>query len=404
MKILFVSQWYSPEPDGRVSALAEGLVERGHDVVVITGFPNYPYGKIYEGYCIKWRQWEEINGVRILRLPLFPDHSHSVIKRALNYLSFSLSLFLLAPWFIRKPDVIWSYTPFVALPTLWIHKLFRTPYIMEISDIWPDTIIDTGMLKGGFILHTMSLIASIAYKNSAAITVQNSGFKPYLIERGAKTENVIVVENWADEKIYKPVAYNEKLAEKYNLHGKFNVVFAGNIGLAQGVENIVAAAELCKKHSKLQFVFIGDGGCLLQAKNLVEEKGLRNVIFIDRKPAHKMPEFFAIADVLLVHLRDKPLFEITLPSKTQTYLACGRPILIAKRGVDAKLLENKGCALHCEPDNPEALAKSAIQLYKMKRDERNHMGQCGLDLYMTRYRKDVLLERMENVLMQASKF
>jgi len=404
MKILFVSQWYSPEPDGRVSALAEGLAERGHEVVVITGFPNYPYGKIYEGYCITWRQWEEINGVSVLRLPLFPDHSHSVIKRALNYLSFSLSLLLLAPWFIRKPDVIWSYTPFMALPTIWIHKLFRTPYVMEISDIWPDTIIDTGMLKGGFILQTMGMLASLAYKNAAAITVQNSGFKPYLTERGAKSEKVFIVENWADEKIYKPVAYNEKLAEKYNLHGKFNVVFAGNMGLAQGVDNIVAAAKLCKELPKLQFVFIGDGGCLLQAKNLVKKNGLRNVIFISRKLPDEMPEFFAIADVLLVHLRDKPLFEITLPSKTQTYMACGRPILIAKRGTDAKILEKKGCALHCEPDNPEALAKSVKQLYKMTKEERNHMGQCGLDLYMTRYRKEVLLGKMENVLMQASKF
>ena len=402
MRILFVSQWYAPEPDGRVSALAEGLVQLGHDVCVVTGFPNYPQGKIYPGYKIKWRQRENLNGVKVLRLPLYPDHSQSVIKRVLNYASFSMSLFFLSPWMIKKPDVIWSYTPFMALPTIWLHKIFRAPYVMEIADIWPDTIISTGMMKQGPLIKLMASLAKVAYKNAAAITVQNIGFKPCLVERGASAEKIVVIENWADDKLYRPVDYDSKLAHDEGLSDKFNVMFAGNMGLAQGLDNIVSAAKRCIDNNRIQFVFIGDGGCLSQIKERVATESLSNVVFIARKPASAMPAYFAIADILLVNLRDDPIFEITMPGKTQSYLACGRPIIIAKRGVDAKLLADQGCALNCEPDNSEALAGLIDKVFHMPPEERSKMGQLGLKVFNERYKKDILLRKMETVLAEVA--
>ncbi len=398
MRILFVSQWYTPEPDGRVSALAEGLVELGHEVCVVTGFPNYPQGKIYPGYKIKWRQRENLNGVNVLRLPLYPDHSQSLIRRALNYVSFSMSLFLLSPWMIKKPDVIWSYTPFMALPTIWLHKIFKVPYVLEIADIWPDTIISTGMMKQGPLINIMSSLAKFAYKNAAAITVQNIGFKPCLIERGASAEKIVVIENWADDKLYHPVDYDSKLAHDEGLSGKFNVMFAGNMGLAQGLDNILSAAKHCANNSNIQFVFVGDGVCLNGIKKRIATENLRNIVFIDRKPASTMAAYFAIADILLVNLRDDPIFEITMPGKTQSYLACGRPIIIAKRGVDAKLLEEQGCALNCEPENPKALAELVNRIFDMQPEGRTQMGQIGLKVFNEKYRKDILLRKMEAVL------
>ena len=148
MKILIISQWYKPEPDGRVSALAEGLVKKGHEVNVVTAFPHYPKDRLYEGYQLKWRQWESINGVTVLRLPIYPNYSRSVVKRSINYLSFMASLIFLAPFLLRRTDVIWSYTVLVGLPSIWISRLFRVPVVMEIADIWPDTITASGMLKG----------------------------------------------------------------------------------------------------------------------------------------------------------------------------------------------------------------------------------------------------------------
>lgn len=402
LKIYIISQWYFPEPDGRVSALAEGLVARGHDIIVITAFPNYPKGKIYDGYSIKWRQWDELNGVRILRLPIFPDHSDSAIKRILNYISFSLSLFLIAPWFIKKPDVLWAYTPFMVLPTLWFKKILKTSYVLEITDIWPDTIFATGMLKQGFLASILNKIANLGYKYSAAITVQNIGFKSCLVDRGVNENKIHIVENWADEAIFRPVNYNIDLSKKYKMDNKFNIMFAGNMGTAQGLFNIIEAAILCKDIKDIQFVFVGDGVCLKEIKDKVVKEGLKNVCFIERQPINEMPYFFAISDVLLVSLRDEPLFELTLPSKTQAYLACGKPIIIAKRGEDAKMLKEKGCALVCEPDNPKALFDLVIQFFNMDSSERATMGKYSLSLYKERYNKDRLLQKMEEVLRNAA--
>jgi len=403
MHILIISQWYAPEPDGRVSALAEGLVKNGHEVTVITGFPNYPKGTLYDGYAIKWRQWENFRGVRILRLPLYPDHSRSVIKRALNYLSFSLSLLFMAPWFIRKPNVIWAYTALVGLPTVWISKLFRIPFVMEVADIWPDTLTATGMLKEGVLVRAMDRVSKYIYNSAAALTVQNLGFKPCLEKKGVKPEKIHVVENWADEDIYQPASYDEELAKACGMHGKFNVVFAGALGMAQGLDTIIEAARLCTDVPEIQFVFIGDGSCLIQAEEHVRQYKLENVIFLGRKPAAQMPRYFAISDVLLVHLRDEPVFEITLPAKTQAYLACGRPVIMAKRGDGAALIDEYGCGISCLPDNPEAMAQSVKALLEMPADERQAMGKAGRELYLQRFTKAGLLRKMESVIVNVGK-
>ncbi len=400
MKIYFISQWYYPEPDGRVSDLAEELAKKGHEVTVITAFPNYPHGKIYDGYEIKWRQWETINGVRILRLPIFPDHSRSTIKRALNYLSFFLSLFSLAPWFIKKPDVFWVYMPFMVIPACFFKFIFRAPYVLEITDLWPDTIFASGMLKEGFLSRILNLVANIGYKYSGAITVQNFGFKRCLVERGVDEKKVSVIENWADEKIFKPRQYDLELARKYDLQEKFVVMFAGNMGIAQSLENIVESAILCKEYKEIHYVFIGDGVCLGEIKDKAHGLDLKKISFIDRKPIKEMPGFFSIADVLLVSLRDEPLYEITLPSKTQAYLASKKPIVIAKNGEDAEFLENNGCAIKCIPDNPASLANAIIRIYKMTDEERIHMGNKGFELYNKKYAKKNLIDKMENIFLK----
>ncbi len=400
MKIYFISQWYYPEPDGRVSNLAEELANRGHDVTVITAFPNYPHGKIYDGYKIKWRQWETINGVRVLRLPIFPDHSRSPIKRALNYFSFFLSLFVLAPWFIKKPDVFWVYMPFMVIPACFFKFIYSAPYVLEITDLWPDTIFASGMLKEGCLSRILNAVANIGYKYSGAITVQNPGFKTCLVERGVNEKKVFIVENWADEKIFKPKKYDLDLAKKINLQEKFIVMFAGNMGIAQNLENIIESAILCKQYKEIHYVFIGDGVCLAETKDKAHKSDLKNISFLGRKPIKEIPIFFSIADVLLVSLRDEPLYKITLPSKTQAYLASKKPIVIAKNGEDAEFLEKNGCAIKCIPDNPASLADAIIRIYKMTNEERILMGNKGLELYKKKYAKKHLVDKMENIFLK----
>lgn len=402
MNIAFITQWYYPEPDGRVSALAEGLVAKGHDVTVITGFPNYPQGKVYEGYKISLFQRETINGVNVVRLPIFPDHSSSPFKRILNYLSFFLSLIFLAPWFIKKVDVFWSYTPFVVIPSIWLGMLFRRAYVLEIADIWPDTIYETGMLNNKIAIKFLEKIATIGYRNATAITVQNPGFKTKLVERGVEAEKIHLIENWADESIFYPCMYSEEIAKKYELVDKFNILFAGNLGMAQDLPNIIEAAELCKDNEYIQFVFIGDGVCLSDIKKQAENKQLSNVKFIPRKPLKEMPAFFSVSDVLLVTLADKPIFEITMPAKTQAYMACAKPLLIAKKGMDIQFLQEQGCAVIVEPEKPEMLAEAARQLSLLSKEEREKMGEISLSLFKKKYTKSILLEKMEAVFLEAA--
>ena len=400
MKILLISQWYAPEPDGRVSALAEGLVKKGHEVNVVTAFPHYPKDRLYDGYRLKWRQWEKMNGVTVLRLQIYPDYSRSVVKRSINYLSFMASLMFLAPFLLRRTDVIWSYTVLVGLPSIWISRLFRVPIVMEIADIWPDTITASGMLKKGLMVKILDLYSRWVYKEIDAFTVQNPGFKTSLTGKGVEPKKIHLVENWADPEIYRQVERNDELAREFNLNGKFNVVFAGNMGAAQGLDTVVEAAANLADIPSLQFVFIGNGSCMDQTKKLGEKLGAKNLLFLGRQPQEKMSSFFAIADALLVHLRDSPVFSITIPAKTQVYLACGRPIIMAVKGDGARLIEENGCGVTVPPEDPRALAANIKKLMNMTPLQRKALGDSGRRLYSSRFTKLMLLDKMESVLME----
>ena len=402
LNIYVISQWYRPEPDGRVSTLAEELAKAGHEVTVITGVPNYPVGKIYDGYKIKLYQREKLNNVNVIRLPLYPNHSESVGKRMLNYISFSLSLFFIAPWFIKKPDVFWVYTPFVVMPAIFYRFLFKSPYVLEITDIWPDTLSASAIVKKGMLVNLLNLIAKAGYKYADAITLQNLGFKSCLESRGAAKSKLHVIENWADESVFYPASYDVDLAIKHSMRGKFNVVFAGNLGMAQGLDTIIDTAGLCCRDSGIQFVFIGDGVCLKHLKRRVLHENLYNVIFIVRQPLNDMAAFFAISDVLLVSLRADPLFRITLPSKTQAYLACRKPLIIIKQGDDAKMLVKQGCAIQCEPGQPEQLAEAIGCIKEMEAKDREQMAESSLRLFKEKYRKDLLVRKMEDVIVSVA--
>ena len=402
LNIYVISQWYRPEPDGRVSALAEELAKAGHEVTVITGAPNYPVGKIYDGYKIKLYQREKLNNVNVIRLPLYPNHSESVGKRMLNYISFSLSLFFIAPWFIKKPDVFWVYTPFVVMPAIIYRFLFKSPYVLEITDIWPDTLFSSAIVKKGVLVNLLNLIAKAGYKYATAITLQNPGFKSCLESRSVAKSKLHVIENWADESVFYPTSYDVDLAIKHSMSEKFNVVFAGNMGMAQGLDTIIDTARLCCGDSGIQFVFIGDGVCLKHLKQRVLHENLNNVIFIVRQPLNDMAAFFAISDVLLVSLRAAPLFRITLPSKTQTYLACRKPLIIIKQGDDAKMLVKQGCAIQCEPDQPEQLAEAIRRIKQMEAKDREQMAENSLRLFQEKYRKDILVKKMEDVIVSVA--
>jgi glycosyltransferase involved in cell wall biosynthesis len=203
--------------------------------------------------------------------------------------------------------------------------------------------------------------------------------------------------NWADEELYRLLPRDEALAAEYGLSGRFNVMFAGNMGAAQALGNVLNAAERLKNLPEVQFVLIGSGVDQHRLETVVRDRGLPNVRFIDRKPEERMPGFFALADVLLVHLKRDPLFEITIPSKTIAYMACGRPILAAIAGDGADVVQTAGAGLVCKPEDPAALAESVHQLFKMSPQQRQTMGDAGRSAFINQYTRKALMRRYEDL-------
>lgn len=384
MRILILSQWFFPEPDIKGLVFARELKKLGHEVEVLTGFPNYPEGKLYPGYRLRLFQREMIDGIPVIRVPLYPSHDGSSVKRVLNYLSFAVSAAVLGTLLVKRADVVYVYHPpaTVALPAIMLKLLRRIPFVYDIQDLWPDTLAATGMLNNRIILNCIGLWCRLTYAVAAHIAVLSPGFKKLLRLRGVPEDKVSVIYNWCDEDNIASVDRPRAAGQEKAMAGRFNVVFAGTMGKAQALDAVLdAAAIVAASVPQAQFVFVGGGIDVERLKEKKELAELENVLFLPRRPMTEIGAVLSIADVLLVHLKDDPLFEITLPSKIQAYLAVGRPILVGVRGNAAELVENAHAGLACVPEDAESIAKAVIKFAEMAPDEREEMGQNGVKFY-----------------------
>jgi colanic acid biosynthesis glycosyl transferase WcaI len=400
MRVLLLSQWYSPEPQKIVSDLAESIRAEGHEMTVLTGFPNFPAGKLYPGYRQKLYQREVINGVPIIRVPLYPDHSRSALKRTMNVSSFAWSAALLGTCLTPKIDVIHVIHPplTVAWPA-WLLSLFhRVPFTYEIQDMWPETLQATGMINSQRVLRAVGWWAKRVYKRAAAIRVISPGFRRNLIEKGVPEEKIHVISNWVDGDFYRPLPPDSNRAEQYGFAGRFNILFAGMMGPAQGLENVLDAAAELTDLPAIQFVFLGDGTALNSLKEMAGEKQLANVRFLGRHPPASMPEFFALADALLLHLSDDPLFKITIPHKTFAYMSCGKPVLAAAEGDPADVIISADAGLTCPPGDPKALAQIVRRLYSMTKEERRKLGENGHRVATQQFGRNIIIQQIIDML------
>jgi lipopolysaccharide/colanic/teichoic acid biosynthesis glycosyltransferase len=400
MRILVLTQWYPPEPALLMQELAQTLQALGHDVTVLTGFPNYPSGTLYAGYRVRFFQREQLAGVPVVRVPLYPEHSRSGVRRALNYISFALSCALLAPWLLSRPDVIYVYHPplTVGLPAVVLSRLWRVPFVYQVQDMWPETLAATGMLNTSRILGWIARFARWVYRRAAAICVPSPGFRRNLASKGVPESKVHEISNWIDPMTYHVADPDPDLAREIGLAARFNIMFAGNIGEAQGLETALAAAELLRQAKCVQFVLVGDGVALASLQEQARERGLANVRFLGRYPVDQMPRLYALADVLLIHLKDDPLFRITIPHKTFAYMASGKPILAAVAGDTAEIVDRAGAGLVCSPGDPRALAEAVRRFYEMPEVERQEMGHRGTAAARQEYSREALVGKIEQVL------
>jgi len=383
MRILIISQWFDPEPaDVKGLPFARELARRGHEVVVITGFPNYPGGKVYPGYRIKCWERESRDGIDVIRVPLYPSHGLSKWGRILNYTSFALAASTIGLFVAGRADVVYIYHPpaTVALPALLARLLWRTPCVIDIADLWPDAIQATGMIRNATILRAIGSFSNIVNRLVNRIVVLSPGFRQRLLERGLPAKKVEVIYNWSRMDGAPPTTAVLAGHEAVLLKGKFNVLFAGNMGPAQALSTVVATAGIMRdSHREVQFVFVGGG---IDAEALrASASRLPNVLFLPRRHPSEMPPLFEAAGALLVHLRDEPHFAITIPSKTQDYLAAGKPVIMAVRGDAAQIVLRSGGGVICEPEQPAQLAAAIERLLSLSEAERAAMGRAGRDYY-----------------------
>lgn len=385
MRILFITHYFQPEPNFFVGLpFAKALRDAGHQVQVLTGLPNYPGGKIYEGYKIRLLQREIMDGIEVIRVPLYPSHDRSSIKRIISYVSLSLMQALIGPFAVRKADV--AYVPqgpaTIGLPSI-VHKICRgIPFVYNIQDLWPDTLTSTGMFNSGIGYKLVDWWCKFVYKRAAKIVVISPGMKKTLIERGVPEDKIEVIYNWCDDSLIYRGEPDLQLKKQLDMEGKFNVIFAGNMGKAQAMEAVIDAAEIIsKKNNRIRFTFIGSGVEVDRLKEKTAKLNLNNVMFYGRKPVSEIGPILRLADVLLVHLRNEPLFKITIPSKTQAYMASGRPVLIAVPGDAADLVVNAKAGLACEPENPQSIAGAVLKLCEMSGAELEDMGKNGREFY-----------------------
>ncbi len=403
MRILILTQWFDPEPTPKGLSFAKALAERGHQVQVLTGFPNYPEGRLYPGYRLRLYQWESMDGIRVLRAALFPSRDRSAVKRAINYATFAAAAALLGTLLIKQVDLIYVYHPpaTVGLAAHMLGMRLKAPFVYDIQDLWPDTLGATGMLGAPAALKVIRAMCRFVYGRCGRIVVLSPGFKRMLIKRGVTAAKIDVVYNWCEEAHIKPVPRDDKLARALGLAGRFNVVFAGNMGPAQALTAVLAAAALVKDQApEIQFVFVGSGMALDDLKKATLAAGLENVRFLPRRPMREISKLLNMADALLVHLKNDPLFEITIPSKTQAYMAVGRPILMGVRGDAADLVHKAGAGLQFEPESGRGLAQALLQLYSMPQAQRDRMGANGRAFYSRKMARVIGVGRLERIFHQ----
>ena len=364
MKILFFSHYYTPEgnaPATRVSALCERWVKAGHEVTVVTCPPNVPNGVVYDGYANK-RTSEVINGVKVERVKLYIAANKGAIKRMFNFVSYFF-MALMAAVRLPKPDVVIATSPqiFCGYAGVWFKRLRRVPLVIEIRDIWPESMEAVGAKIPRFAYKCLEVVERSMYRTADKIVTVGEGYSDRLEVRGVPKEKMSIIMNGTDLAVYKPLPKNDKLLKAHGLDGKFVVSYIGTVGMACGLEVVLDAAE--KIHDeRIAFVIVGDGANRVNLEEEAKKRGLGNVVFTGRQSKSSMPDWIASSDASLVHLKASGLFKTVMPSKIFESAGCKRPIIMGVDGYAKKLVMDAEAGLDMKPESAESLVECVQKL------------------------------------------
>jgi glycosyltransferase involved in cell wall biosynthesis len=393
VKILYVSQYFPPEmgaPAARAVELARHWVNAGHDVTVLTGFPNHPTGFV----PLEWRPrlrrgvWrEDLDGIKVVRTWLLPFPNRKAHERMLNYSSFSVSA-ALRGLEIKKPDVVIATSPqlLVGPAGWWIARWKHAPFVFEVRDLWPESLAAVGAGREGSWLHrALSVIAGFLYQRACKIVVVTPAFKEHLMRYwNVPAEKIAIVENGVETDLFDPTNTDAGLRRKLGTDGRFVVCYVGTMGMAHGLDTLMEAAErLQASHPEVAFVLVGEGADKQRMKELAAERRLRNLILVDQQPREKIPAFINASDACVVLLKKTELFKTVIPTKMLEFLSCARPVILGVEGQAQQLLEEAGGGLAIEPENASDLV-AAIEKLSADENLRAIMSQRGRDYIVKR--------------------
>lgn len=406
MRILVITQYFWPE-NFPINDFASGLQDKGHDVEVLTGIPNYPQGRIFQGYSAFGPTKDTFKEMVVHRVPLVPRGNGSRIRLALNFVSFAVMASIFSPLYCRKRyDIIFVYEPSpitVALPAI-VLKMFKSaPIVFWMQDLWPESLSATGAIRSKAVLNIAELLVRLIYKGCDYIFAQSKAFIPSIIQLGGDPDRIFYYPNSAAP-LYRPMLLAADAAERSLVPDGFRVVFAGNIGAAQDFNTILSAAEMLTSHKDIHWIILGNGRMSSWVEAEIYKRGLSDTVhLLGRHPVEAMPRFFALAGALLVTLKKEPIFALTIPSKIQSYLACGKPIIAALDGEGARTIDEAGAGLTCPAQNPTALSRAVLNVYEMAQGERDVMGAKGRKYFESHFEREMLLDRLIGLLSQLKK-
>jgi colanic acid biosynthesis glycosyl transferase WcaI len=397
MKILLVSQYFYPE-NFKINDLIFSLKKRGHEITVLTGKPNYSKTTFFDGYGWKSDDFETIFDIPVYRANLFSRGNGGAIRLFLNYISFAIfALFKIKK--IQGPfDCIFVYqtSPVtVGIPAVFAKKVFKAPIYFWVQDLWPESLKAAGSIDNKFVLGLFNSLTIWMYNHSKKVLIQSNGFKEYILNQGISNNKLVYYPNPTEEFYYPLTGIEEH--SKFFKNKFFNIVFAGNIGEAQGFKTIIDAIALLKD-LPVKIIILGSGRYKETALDLIKRNGLEaHFNFLGSFPSKEMPIFFSHADALLVSLKKSKIFSLTIPAKIQSYLACGKPIIGSLDGEGSRIIEEAKCGVVSNAENSILLSKKIKELMNMDKNERQKMGINARTYYEKEFDREYLLERLESI-------
>ncbi|MEM7429579.1 MAG: glycosyltransferase family 4 protein, partial [Pseudomonadota bacterium] len=383
MHILFLTDNFPPEvnaPASRTFEHCREWVRLGHQVTVITCAPNFPKGKLFEGYRNRLWQSEDMDGIRVIRVWSYITANEGFLKRTLDYLSYMVSASLAAP-FVRNVDIVVGTSPqFFTACAAWLTGLLkRRPFVFEVRDLWPESIRAVGAMRNGRILDWFEALELFLYRRAAGVVTVTNAFRQNLVSRGIDGRKISVTTNGVDLARFRPMEKDAGLLEELGLKGKFVAGYIGTHGMAHALETLIEAAEaLAKKPgaANIHFLFLGDGAEKARLAESVAHRGLTNVTMLSSVPKSEVARYWSLLNVSIIHLRKTPLFKTVIPSKLFECMAMGLPVLHGVEGESAEIVREANAGLPFEPENAGELAGLLLKLSQNRRLRKDLRANC----------------------------